>query len=266
AVQNNRGVQASVLESRMQSQLKETAFDLPKTEVTGTFGQVNTAAQDKYFSISQTFNPFQIGARRKLLNENATAAELRVAATKQELSFRVRQSWNAMLYYSELNKILQEQNSYMEKFVRAADLKFRTGETGSLENTTAVAKQQELLQLIRQNEALIRVERSKMRIMLNLNDDFAISDTTFTPLPALAVRDLAQIRQNANVKLAQQELEVAKANTRVERSALMRDVTAGYFIQSMRGMQDVNGTPVNYGGSLQFQGFSVGIGIPIFAG
>ncbi|MCW4469808.1 CusA/CzcA family heavy metal efflux RND transporter [Flavobacterium sp. MFBS3-15] len=266
AVQNNRGVQASVLESRMQSQLKGTVFDLPKTEVMGTFGQVNTAAQDKYFSISQTFNPFQFGARRKLLNATATAAELRLEVTKQELTYRVRQSWNAILFYNELNKILQEQNGYMQKFVRAADLKFKTGETGSLENTTAIAKQQELLQQIKQNEAMIKVERSKMRILLNLTNDFTVADTTFIALPAMAVRDSAMIKQNANVKLSQQELEVAKAGIKVERSALMPDFTAGYFIQSMRGMQDVNGAPVNYDSSLQFQGFSVGIGIPIFAG
>jgi cobalt-zinc-cadmium resistance protein CzcA len=266
ALQNNRGVQASLLDSRMRSELRGTAFDLPKTEVTGTFGQVNTAAQDKYFSISQTFSPFQIGPRRRLLNETATAAGLRVEVTKQELSYRVRQSWNAMLYYSELNKVLQEQNGYMQKFVRAADLKFRTGETGSLENTTAIARQQEFLQQIKQNEALIKVERSKMRILLNLDSGFTMADTTFSPLPSLALRDSALVKQNANVKLAQQELEVAKAGTKVERSALMPDFTAGYFIQSMRGMQDVNGAPVNYDGSLQFQGFSVGIGIPIFAG
>ena len=266
ATQNNKGVQASMLDSRMQSQLKGTAFDLPKTEVTGTFGQVNTAAQDKYFSISQTFSPFQFGARRKLLNESAAASELRVAVTKQELSYRVRQSWNAMLYYAELNKILQEQNSYMQKFVRAADLKFRTGETGSLENTTAVAKQQELLQQIKQNEARIKVEHSKMRILLNLESDFTVSDTAFVPLAAVAVRDTARIMQNANVQLALQELEVARAGSKVERNALLPDVTAGYFIQSMRGIQDVNGAAVSYNGSLQFRGFSVGVGIPIFAG
>lgn len=266
AVQNNRGVQASALESRMQSQLKGTVFDLPKTEVTGTFGQVNTAAQDKYFSVSQTFNPFQFGARRKLLNATATAAELRVEVTKQELSYRVRQSWNAILFYNELNKILQEQNGYMQKFVRAADLKFKTGETGSLESTTAITKQQELLQQIKQNEAMIKVERSKMRILLNITDEFTVTDTAFAPLPAMAVRDSAMVKQNANVKLAQQELEVAKAGIKVERSALMPDLTAGYFIQSMRGVQEVNGSPVNYDSSLQFQGFSVGIGIPIFAG
>jgi len=266
AVQNNRGVQASALESRMQSQLKGTVFDLPKTEITGTFGQVNTAAQDKYFSVSQTFNPFQFGARRKLLNATATAAELRVEVTKQELSYRVRQSWNAILFYNELNKILQEQNGYMQKFVRAAELRFRTGETGSLESTTAITKQQELLQQIKQNEAMIKVEHSKMRILLNITDEFTATDTAFVALPAIAVRDSAMVKQNANVKLAQQELEVAKAGIKVERSALMPDLTAGYFIQSMRGVQEVNGSPVNYDSSLQFQGFSVGIGIPIFAG
>lgn len=265
-IENNLNVQASALDSRMQSELKGTAFDLPKTEVTGTFGQVNTAAQDKYFSISQTFSPFQFGARRQLLTASANAGELRIGVTKQEISYRIRQSWNAMLYYTEINKALQEQNSYMQKFVRAAKLKFETGETGSLESTTAAAKQQELVQQIKQNEAMIKVEHSKLRILLNLEEDFTASDTAFVPLPVITFADSAAVKQNANVKLAMQEVEVAKASSRVERSALLPDFTAGYFIQSMRGNQDVNGVPTNYDGSLQFQGFSIGIGIPIFAG
>src|SRR5690606_23328146 len=115
-LENNKGIQASALDSEMQVQLRGTAYDLPKTQVTGTFGQVNTNEKDKYFSISQTFSPFQYGAKRKLLNENATAGEMRLGITKQEVIYNIRQSWNALLYYNELNKVLQEHNKYMQRF------------------------------------------------------------------------------------------------------------------------------------------------------
>ncbi|QEE50806.1 CusA/CzcA family heavy metal efflux RND transporter [Flavobacterium alkalisoli] len=266
ALESNKGIQASAMDSERQKQLRGTAYDLPKTEVTGTFGQVNTAEKDKYFSISQTFNPFQYGAKRKLLNENATAGELKLGVTKQEIVYNVRQSWNAMLYYSELNKVLQDHNKYMKRFVKASDLKFRVGETGSLESTTALAKQQELEQQIMQYEALIKVEKSKLKVLLDLKEGFTVSDTVFTALPALQVADSSKVKDNANIKLAMQNVEIAEANVRVEKSVLWPDITAAYFIQSMRGMQDVNGISVNYDGALRFQGFSVGIGIPIFAG
>ncbi|MFL9836249.1 CusA/CzcA family heavy metal efflux RND transporter [Flavobacterium sp. ST-75] len=265
-LENNKGIQASALDSEMQVQLRGTAYDLPKTQVTGTFGQVNTNEKDKYFSISQTFSPFQYGAKRKLLNENATAGEMRLGITKQEVIYNIRQSWNALLCYNELNKVLQEHNKYMQRFVKASDLKFRVGETGSLESTTALAKQQELEQQILQYEAMFKVEKSKLKVLLNLKEDFMIADTTFTALPAFKVTDSARIKDNANIKLALQQVEIAKANKRVESSVLWPDFTAGYFIQSMRGVQDVNGTEVNYDGALRFQGFSVGVGIPIFAG
>lgn len=265
-LKNNALIQSSELESKMQAQLKGTAFDLPKTEITGTFGQINSNAQDKNFSISQSFSPFQYGARRKLLIENSNLSQLKAGVTKQEIAFNIRQSWNAILYYSELNKMLARQNSLMQKFVRSASLRFDTGETNSLEKTTAVVKQQELEQKIKQNEAMIQVEKSKIKTFLSRKEDFAVSDTAFVALPSMTVLDSALVKQNPNLKLAVQQVNVAEANRKVEKAALLPDITAGYFIQSFKGSQEVNGTTATYDGSLQFQGFSVGISLPIFAG
>lgn len=265
-VKNNLGVQSSMLNARMQAELKGTAFDLPKTEINGTFGQINTQAKDKNLSISQSFSPFAYGARKKLIRENITASELRLGATRQEITYNIRQSWNTMLYYNEINKVLRKQNVLMQRFVRAADLKFETGETRSLENTTARAKQQELEQQIRQNEAMIRIEKSRLRAYLNLQEDFNVADTVFTMLPALAIGDTAVLGQNPNMQLALQEVKVAEANARVERSMLLPDFSAGYFIQSIQGPQEVGGSTVNYDGALRFQGFSVGVALPVFAG
>lgn len=265
-LKNNLTIQSSELESKMQTQLKGTAFDLPKTEILGTFGQINSDAQDKNFSISQSFSPFQYGAKRKLLIENSNLSQLKTGVTKQELGFNIRHSWNAILYYSELNKMLQKQNGHMQQFVRSASLKFDTGETNSLEKITALSKQQELEQKIKHNEAMIWVEKSKLKTFLNRKEDFVTADTSFVALPTLGILDSTLVNQNPNLKLAAQQVNVAEANRKVEKSSLMPDVTAGYFIQSLTGNQEVDGETVYYDGSPRFQGFSVGISLPIFAG
>lgn len=265
-LKNNSLIQSSELESKMQSQLKGTAFDLPKTEILGTFGQINSDAQDKNFSISQSFSPFQYGAKRKLLIENSNLSQLKTGVTKQEIGFNIKQSWNAILYYSELNKMLEKQNGLMQKFVRSATLKYDTGETNSLEKITALSKQQELEQKIKHNEAMIWVEKSKIKTFLNRKEDFEVSDTSFVALPTLGILDSTLVSQNPNLKLATQQVNVAEANQKVEKSSMMPDITAGYFIQSLTGNQEVNGETVYYDGSPHFQGFSVGISLPIFAG
>lgn len=266
ANKNNLTIQSSELESKMYSELKGSAYELPKTEITGQFGQINTNAQDKNFSISQSFSPFQYGAKKKLLVENSNLSQLKTSVTKQEIAFNIRQSWNALLYYSELNKMLQKQNNLMQKFVRSASLRFQTGETNSLEKTTAEAKQQELEQKIKHNEAMIWVEKSKIKTFLNRQENFASSDTSFVALPTFGILDSTLVKENPNVKMASQQINVAEANRKVEKSTLLPDISAGYFIQSLTGNQEVNGQTVYYDGTPRFQGFSVGISLPIFAG
>lgn len=266
ATKNNLSIQSSELENKMYSELKGSAYELPKTEFTGQFGQINTNAQDKNFSVSQSFSPFQYGAKKKLLLENSNLSQLKTGVTKQEITFNIRQSWNALLYYSELNKMLQKQNNLMQKFVRSASLRFQTGETNSLEKTTAEAKQQELEQKIKQNDAMIWVEKSKIKTFLNRQENFVSTDTSFVALPTLGILDSTLVKENPNVKLASQQVNVAEANRKVEKSTLLPDISAGYFIQSLTGNQEVNGQTVYYDGSPRFQGFSVGISLPIFAG
>lgn len=265
-LKNNQSIQASELETKMQSQLIKSAFEMPKTEITGTFGQINSQAKDKNFNISQSFNPFQIGAKRKLLQEYSSASQLKLGVTKQDITFNIRQSWNAMLFYEKQNELLEKQNSVMQKFVKSAVLKFQTGETNALEKTIALAKQQELEQRIKQNETQYRTEKSKLKAFLNLKSDFIITDTSFVPLPFITKSDSTLVKQNPILQLADKQVQIAQANRKVEKSGLYPDFSAGYFIQSITGYQDVNGQPMYYNNSLRFQGLSVGLALPIFAG
>ena len=260
---NNLNIQASELDVRVQTQLQSSALDVPKTEFSGTFGQINSQAQDKNLSISQTFNPFQFGARKKLLRANTNASQIRLGATKQEINYSIRQAWNSILFYEKQNRLLQQQNVIMQRFVKSAELKFETGETNSLEKNIANAKQQELIQRIKQNQTQIRIEKARLNNFLNVQGDFTITDTAFTQLPYVTI-DTAMIKQNPAVQLAESQVAIAQASHRLERTALLPDFTAGYFIQSITGNQEVNGETVTYDNSPRFSGFTVGVAIPVF--
>jgi len=265
-LKNNQSIQASELQTKMQTELLRSSFEIPKAELSGTFGQINSEATDKNLSISQSFNPFQFAARKKLLTENSNAGKLKLGNTKQEITFAIREAWNTILLYEKQNRLLNGQNKVLQKFVKSAVLKFETGETNSLEKNIATAKQQELEQRIKQNQTRIRIEKSKLKTLVNSNEEFAILDTSFVPLPFIATLDTSLISQNPSLQLANQQVTIAEANSKVERAALYPDLTAGYFIQSITGNQDVNGQSVYYDGSPRFQGFTVGVSLPLFAG
>ncbi|TKT93237.1 CusA/CzcA family heavy metal efflux RND transporter [Dyadobacter frigoris] len=262
---NNQLISAGELEIKMQSELRGTAFDIPKTNIGGMLGQYNTKAFDQNYEVSQTFSPFQYGARKELLNSNLKGSQMKLEQSKKEIIYAIRQNWMTLLYLTKLNNSLTKQDSILGQFVKAASLRFQTGETNLLEKTTAISKQQEIQQRIKQNESLVSVGKSKIRLLLNLNTDFIVSDTVFSAAPVSTLFDTTAINQNPVFLHALQQVEIAKANKNLERTLLMPDFTAGYFIQSLTGNQDINGQNINYNGFPRFQGFKAGIAIPVFS-
>jgi cobalt-zinc-cadmium resistance protein CzcA len=166
----------------------------------------------------------------------------------------------------ERDQVLKQQDSVLLQFARAAKVRFDAGDVSALESTTATVKQQELRQLIKQNEAMILIEKSRLKAYMNLQTDFSVAETEFVVLPALSVTDSTALRQNPQLELAMQEVQKAMASKRLQKSTMLPDLKVGYFIQSLTGNQDVNGQPVYYNGSPRFQGVTFGVSVPIFAG
>lgn len=261
---NNPAILRDEVNIQLQNQLKGTAKELPKTDIFAMLGQYNTRKFDQNFSISQSFNPFLWQAKKELLNVNVQTAELKQRVTKQEIAFQIRQSWNTILYLQQVNKLVEREDSLMQRFVKAAALRFKTGETGQLENITAITKQQELQQQLKQNQAFIAIEKAKLKTLLNNQADFSLSENEFTPFPILTLNDSALLRQNPSLQVAMQEINLAQASKNLQAAELKPEFTGGYFIQSLTGNQEVNNQTVYYNGIPRFQGVTLGVSIPIF--
>lgn len=265
-LKNNLQIRASELEVTKQSQLKATAYELPKTELNATLGQFNTKSIDQNYSISQAFSPFEFGPRNDLINANVKCAELSLNLTKQQIDLNIRQSWNNLKYLIEKENVLIKTDSILFQFVKASKIRYEVGEISSLEVSTATVKQQETHQLIKQNETLILNEKARLKSYLNLKTDFTISESNFEMYKSIIITDSSALLQNPQLELAFQQIQIALANRNLQKSTLLPDFKAGYFIQSLTGFQDINGEAIYFNGSPRFQGISLGISIPIFSG
>lgn len=264
-MKNNQLIQAGTLNVEAQNQLRPTAFELPKTDVTGMFGQYNTGAFDQNYMVSQTISPFQFKAKIGVIDASVQASEIQLGQTQNEVRFYIRQSWFNLLYLNEINKQLVIQDSLLNKFVKASDSRYQAGDVNELEKSTAIIKQKEMQQQIKQNEMNLIAEKSRLRTLLGLTTDFFVTDSLKME-PFLGTLDSLALEENPQLKLALQEVKLAEANQKLERSNLFPDLSAGYFIQSLTGNQEVNGQTVYYNGAPRFQGFTLGVSIPIFAG
>jgi len=68
------------------------------------------------------------------------------------------------------------------------------------------------------------------------------------------------------LKMALQQIEIASASNKVEKALRKPDFSAGYFLQSLTGSQQVDDKTVYYNGVPRFHGLTLGISVPIFGG
>ncbi|MBL0745080.1 CusA/CzcA family heavy metal efflux RND transporter [Chryseolinea lacunae] len=265
ALQNNLSVKAATYDVEASKSLKRTAGDVSKTVVLGTFGQYNSIAkEDNNITVSQSIPfPTVFGARGALGKAHVERSELVLASTENELAYQVKSTWYHLAYLKQLNRWLTQQDSTFSAFATAAAARQRVGETNLLEKTTAEARAQQFHTTLRQNEADIRIYRTRLQTLLYTDQPVDVLSGELTPR-SLATADSLSVAGNVALKLYRQDLVVAQKETSLEKNHLLPDITFGYFNQTLIG------TPLNTANnelatrSNRFQGFQLGLSIPLW--
>ena len=264
AIKNNIDISIGALQTKLQNQLHGTANEMPKANINAMLGQYNTRQIDNNYSINQSFSPFLINAKRQLLTQNIKSADIQIAISKQEIIYKLKQSWNHYLYITALNIVLQKQDSLLLGFVKSATLKQKTGEGNAIEKLTAEIKQQENVQIINTNIVILVNEKLKIKGLINYALPFEIADKNFIALIQNINIDSNLIANNPQLQQALQQLATANAAKKVEQAQRKPDFTFGYFIQSLTGNQIINSQPKFYNATPRFQGVNLGIAVPLF--
>lgn len=265
ALKNNLELQSQQLNVQSSNILKKSVFELPKTDVNFQFGQYNSIRNDKAFQISQNIPfPTYYSAKSGLYKAELEGSQLQKQASTNEIKAQVKYWYYQIIYLQNAQIQLMSLDSMYNNFVKAAALRYSTGETNVLEKTTAETKRGQLLQLLKQNEAETQTAYAKLKSLMNTGEDFKLRDTdNLQPLTISNSFDTTLIANNYSLKVLYQQTLIAEKNKKVEKAAALPDFTVGYFNQSLIGTQNVDGLDVFYDGSKRFQGFNIGIGVPL---
>jgi len=265
ALDSNLSVRSSTYEVNMQKALKGSSWDIGKTNVDMQYGQFNSYTRDNSFSVSQSFDfPLVYVHQHKLANAKILSSEWQLKNSQAETANLVKQVyWQLAFLYSK-EKLLKYQDSLYTGFLKAAELRARTGETNRLEMITARSQSLEILNTLQQVRADIGIYLRKLQTILNTSSTIIPEDTVLTRIIFIPASDSMAIAQNPSLGYMKQQIEISLKEKRLEQSRLLPDLNFGYFSQTMIGTQEVDGISSTFGAGDRFTGIQAGIAVPLW--
>jgi len=265
ALDSNLTVRSSGYSIEVQKALKGASWDIPKTSIEGQYGQFNSNNKDNSFTVSQTFAfPTVYIQQNRLAKANIKSSELQLKTTRLEIATQVKQLYWQLAYLYSKQKLLAYQDTLYSGFMRAAELRLKTGETNRLEMISARSQSLEIKNQLRQIDADLLIANQKLQTVLNVETSLYPVDTVLRRIDYLPVIENSVLKGNPSVEYVNHQIEVSQLEKKVESSRLLPDLSIGYFSQTNRGTQEINGVPRTFGAGDRFTGIQAGIAIPIW--
>ncbi|MBB6613038.1 CusA/CzcA family heavy metal efflux RND transporter [Pontibacter sp. Tf4] len=260
ALKQNPAVGAARVEVKRSQALQGTSWDLDKTQVQFSTGKLATGTYDNEVSVSQSFSlPTLYSRQAKLASELTQVSKVNLTQRQREVIRDVRLNYYGLVYALSRLRLLTYQDSLYVQFAKAAQTRLRTGETNLLEKVTAEAQLSEVRNNAFQAETDVAVFQERLQALLVTDTLVATADTVLNRLPMPTITE-AQLEQNPRLRLAQQQVAVRQAETKLERAKLLPDLQLGYTNRTIGGSHASDGAEAFEAP----QEVSVGLAIPLW--
>jgi heavy metal efflux system protein len=267
SLQVNPNVRVGTLGVQYQQALRGAARDFGRTNINVTVGQYNSPVwYDNNITITQGIpNPVYLKRAAQLADANINASRTQILIYQREVAYQVKYVYYQLLYLNEQRKLNEELIRVYERVLRAAEVRFQTGETNILEKYNANTQLQEAKAQLQGIGEQFQANLQQLKRFTNDSTITGIADTAFVEKTVTLTLDSSLLANNPELISLRSQIDVAAKEIRVERSRLLPDFSIGYFNQSLVGTHEKNGTEKYYGAGKRFQGFEAGISIPLFA-
>ncbi len=251
ALENNNSIKNARLNIEIAGKLKKSSFDLPPPEILYQWGEINTAVNDRYLDINQSFDfPSIYTSRAKYHNKLISMRETEYTLAEMKVVANVKSAWYNWIATLSKYRLTKEEFNIYNEFLRAVKLKFETGEVNLM--TLSVAETQALS--IEQNMYKLELELSAYEQELK-----ALSGITGKLVPAdepVKMEFHSQLpdtstQHNPLLEYLQTKTDLMDAAVRVENNRHLPGFSVGYFSQSI---EKVDG----------FRGWQVGLNFPVW--
>jgi len=253
AKSNNIDLKIADKEIEKQTVLKKAAFQPDPLQVQYQGGQFNSADYDHNVSVQQFFPLGNITkANRQLQEELAKLAEKRKALSSYEIEKAVTLSYYQYLYGVSIQKLNSELNDIYTKFLKNAELRFKTGESGNIEVISAKAKVKEIETQKAQLEYDLAIYQKQLQFFIQTNENIIPDSNTALQYTYIENQENSKAETLMN-DFYQQQISVYQKEAGTFKALRTPKVGLGYFAQTINTES-------------LFQGFTAGLQIPLFGG
>ncbi len=236
ALKNYPALQKANLEVEQQEALKQTAFDFEKTSLYHQREETNGAefAGVSSYGIQQNIDfPTAYVRKYQYRKEQVDQRELYRNVSANELIAQVSQAYNNWLLAESRLALVQQQDSIFRNFESAARLRFETGATGKLEFLSASSQAKRVAVMLKQAVADYRAAGRRLKSWLNTEAEIASSGAGLYKFADIPLTEVEAPAQNPLLAYYSQNMEVAEAAYKVERSQYLPGFNLGYSDQTV---------------------------------
>jgi cobalt-zinc-cadmium resistance protein CzcA len=258
AIKNNLSIKQEILHAKYRQQLIKTSANIPQAQLNAEYGKFNSDYRDSRFSIVQGLNFPTIYKRQKaLLGEEWKVSLLQGDLQVADIRKNVAELFYLLKYLDEKEQLLMRTDSLFSQFSKLSSARLKSGESTILESLNAENRKGEIQLQLNQLEQDREIIIKQFNILLNSE---ALYKPAGGPLKRAYLLNLKTDapQQHTRIKILEQEQQLKEANTKLEKSRLLPDISFTYHNLSIR-----DGMVVNEG--RRFSSFEAGIGIPVFS-
>ncbi|HBZ25262.1 MAG TPA: CusA/CzcA family heavy metal efflux RND transporter [Rikenellaceae bacterium] len=252
ALQNNKQIAAYMLKVEESKVLKKTAFAPDKTIFSYGTDQ-NNIAENGYplnvWSLEQSFSfPTLYSAESKSRQIEVSIAEANLNIEKNNLKKNIAFSYFNFQFLLNKQKLYYTLDSLYDVLIANSEKRAKIGDINKLEVLNIKAKKTQISIQLNALKVDIDNDYNRLKVLMNKKTDFTIP---------IAIEILPEIIETPNAlpifDLLKKENEYSHSLVRVEKSKMLPDFSANYFLGSNK-----------YENGKYYHGFQVGIALPLF--
>jgi cobalt-zinc-cadmium resistance protein CzcA len=253
AYRNNNELAAYGLKAEESQALIRSAFSIDKTSLYYNYDENNVAANDYPIGViggEQRFDFPTLYFAQKDANTRAYDMALdQLKLKKREVTREVSKAYLRIVYLQNRLRVYGMIDSIYSRFAGAATSSYEQGNISYLEKLNAQSAQHRIRLNMNQLKHENDIAMGSLAMLLQFDTLFTVPPDTMP----LLVATPDSVTSVPEYQYLQNEALKNDAELRVQKQMLLPDLTVSYF----------NGTN-RYEGARHYQGFEVGVGIPIF--
>lgn len=260
-IEKNFALKEEEKKAEAAKQLIHSANEIPVLNLTAEAGQLNSSFTDNRFGLTQNLSfPIVNSQLKKVFEGGAAVAQTEYKLSENQLKKEITSVFYELRLVLEKEKLVVQTDSVYQQFLASAQERFRRGETGTLEKSTAYLNHAKLQTTLNQ----LRAEKQKLVryfAFLMQSEILLMPENGALKISAAIPSEFKE--KNLLFDLCAQEKQKNTAQIQLEKAKCFPEISMGVFSTTMKG---TGADDKLYNGSQRFNSFQLGLGIPFFNG